>query len=313
MSTAFINALVVMSGPAKWGTREFTGPAIYSALVEELELESLLKTKLETILKPWDAYCLKIPAGPPNGSFTAWLKTCSVTTGTKVVNGGAIKSDAITSDFWEALVQCNNLIENKGVVRQWGEATCTKHHRYIAKKFKKDHLVKTDKEAEAHAAARLSSNPNVPASTSIDMVYVDGLDSYMKKLNEARVFSAVERYLNLTKGWNSDTASIDSVVWLSNSSVTAHTFKRKQPNKGLEKSKQSGRLVFAIQPDEADSKVRLIYHFSGIEANPEALAVTAPGAAWERVTFDQVRGKIPFDKGQEKIVGEIWPIVYYSI
>lgn len=295
-----------------WGTRDFNGPLILAAVVDELALDGLLKQQVEKALTPWDQFYLVIADGVAAG-FTAWLKTCRVKVGTKTVAGGAIRTDPVTAEFWNALVTADAMITNKGVVRQWGQALCSVEYRYISGKFETDHLVDSPKTAEAHAKARLGANANVPASTSIDTAYATQLNKFVESLNTAGVFSALEAYMNTVRGWNIETASVDSIVWLSAAKVNALTFTRKANGKGVDKANQNGHLAFAVQPEQGGTGVSLLYHFSGIEANPAAINARPPNGAWELITSTMVLAKdTQLDRQRREALKAVWPSVYFS-
>ncbi len=303
MSTAMIDALQKNLGPDA-----LNGPAILGKLVDELVLKGTLKSQVAALLNRWDKYHLKVSAAPA-ASFKAWIGQCSVRVEgiPNPITGGNIKSNDATAHYWASLESVDKLLENAGAVRQWGEASPTKTWRYIAKKFENDHLVADKKVGKSHAVARLGSNANVPASTSIEEIYAEPLSKFVGALNDAGVFQAVEMYLNTVKGWSIDDAKVDSIVWLTTNPVTAWTFKRK--NQSVDDgTKSSGSLAFAVQADENDPNVRLLYHYSGIEANPAALK-----APWELVKLDAVLGKLTkLDSQQRDKLRRAWPHVYFS-
>lgn len=305
MTTIFATALLDAS--ADWGTTQFTGPTLFAAAISKLELDSGLKTRLDVLLSPWNNFVLEIVV-QPSVSVAAWLKQCKVMVAGSTVSGGAIKTDAKTAQFWEALIAADALIQNKGVVRQWGEATCTKNYRYIAKKFMTDHLVDDKKGGAAHAKGRLSENAKVPASTAIENIYAPGLSEFVGKINEAGIFQVIERYLNRVKGWDASSASIDSIVWLTSTKLTAFTFKRPAPGKNLTAEKQSGYLAFSVQPEENSPETRLLYHFAGIDANPRARV-----APWELLSAETVLAKVDKLEGSQRAAMiSAWPVVYFS-
>lgn len=308
MSTAMIDALQTQLGPYP-----MNGPAILDKLVSELVLKGTLKSQLTALLEGWDKYRLTVsPAAA--ASFTSWIAQCSVMVDgvQATIQGGAIKTNPVTAEFWKALQAADALLDNAGAVRQWGETAPTKSWRYIAQKFENDHLVADKKAARGHAIARLGNNANVPASTSIEEVYAEALSKYVGTLNDAGVFTAVETYLNTVKGWSVQDAKVDSIAWLTNSPLTAWTFKRKSPSVD-QGTKTSGCLMFAVQADENDGSVRLLYHYTSVEPDPDHIARTAPGAAWERVEVEQVIGKLKkLEPAQQRKLRENWPYVYYS-
>lgn len=306
MSTAFIDALQKNLVPGA-----LNGSQILAKLVDDIELKGNLKSQLAALLQPWDQYFLTVsPAAA--ASLTAWINQCSVRVGSNTIQGGGIRTNEVTKEFWKALQAADNLIENQGAVRQWGEAQPTAGYRYIARKFETDHLVADKKAGKAHAIARLAAGATVPASTSIEDVYATALSDYLKVLNDAGVFAAVELYLNTVKGWSASEASVDSVAWLTRHPLTSWTFKRKGASVD-EGTKNSGRLMFAVQADANDDGVRLLYHYTSVEANPDSIQRAAPGAAWERVQLDDVLGKLKkLDATQQRKLREAWPHVYYS-
>jgi hypothetical protein len=307
MSTALIDALQANLGP-----HPLNGPAILAKLIDEVELKGQMKSQLATLLERWDQYWLTVsPAAA--ASYTAWMAQCSVRVGTgNLVQGGAIRTNPTTADFWKSLQAADSLLENAGAVRQWGEAAPTTSYRYIAKKFETDHLVADKKAGKAHAIARMGANANVPASTSIETVYAKPLSEFVQQLNDAGVFAAVELYLNTVKGWSAEAAKVDSVAWLTRSPVTAWTFKRKGASVD-EGTKASGRLMFAVQADENAASVRLLYHFTSVESDPDSIQRAAPGAAWERVELQSVLAKVKkFDAEQIRTLTAAWPHVYLS-
>ncbi|MCE2907501.1 hypothetical protein [Silanimonas sp.] len=63
-----------------------------------------------------------------------------------------------------------------------------------------------------------------------------------------------------------------------------------------------------MQADENDPNVRLLYHYSGIEANPAALK-----APWEPAKLDAVLAKLTkLDAPQREKLRKAWPNAFFS-
>jgi hypothetical protein len=291
---------------ANWLTRDFTGKTIFAAIVDQLTLDDDIKKKVGIALEPYADYGITIPGG-------------ALTTLAATLNGSQYwmvkgeQTEAGKKLFKKALADAESLITSKGVIKFYGEAQRTKAYAYIARKFDHDHLAKDQKAAKAHAEARLAS-PNVPASTSILEEYANALNENAKTLNEADVYKTVEWYLNTVKGWTVSDAVVDSIGFFSKTKVTAFTYTR--AGEKLTETKVSGHLMYAAQANEEDDKVRLIYHYTAIEADPATPANFAKKpktGSWKVVTYEEVAAKLTkLGADQKEKLKAAWPLIYYA-
>jgi hypothetical protein len=141
---------------------------------------------------------------------------------------------------------------------------------YVSEKFASDHLCKSKADAKNTAKGRLYRANPAPASTAIDKgSYMDGLNTYVKSMNDAGVFNAVTYYMKTKFNWNPEGSSVDSVIYLAPTKIMATTY-RPKPNgaatQAMNEAQQEGHLAFSVQEDSSVPGRYLLYHYHDIVA-----------------------------------------------